>query len=160
MTNRYDRSNKQKPGLSESFRTVLQLINRDCGEGRASASRSTVPRENIVLGGPSNGCAMSMICAITMESRLAGSVDISGWLPFQPQIEAEVTPTFQEPPPLDLHTFGLTWAGREFVRDAVLEWDRPADPPPVRPLMPVFLGHGIAGQKSCPLPRARRPGTR
>lgn len=145
LADRHGRSYKQQPGLAESFRIIKQMIDEECGEVdlTGNETRSTVPRQNIIPGGLSNGCAMSMICAIALERGLGGFVGLSGWLPFQPQIETEVTAMDDESPT------DLAKAGRDYVRNVVLEWERPdvEENDDERPLMPVFLAHGTDDDK-------------
>ncbi|KAL1893329.1 hypothetical protein Sste5346_006506 [Sporothrix stenoceras] len=147
LADRHDRSYKQQPGLAESFRYIKKIIDEECGKverGKESVSKSTVPRQNIILGGLSNGCAMSLICAIALERGLGGIVGLSGWLPFQPQIETEVTVMDDKESPAD-----LAHAGRDYARDVVLEWERPAETEEdaERNMMPVFLAHGTEDGK-------------
>lgn len=76
-----DRSHKQLTGLRESFAEILAIVEHECRD-------AGIPRQNIVLGGLSQGCAMALICLIALERPVGGFVGMSGWLPFQKEIEA------------------------------------------------------------------------
>ncbi|KAI1772967.1 acyl-protein thioesterase [Hypoxylon cercidicola] len=73
----------QKPdvqlrGLTESLPEILGLID---------AESQKVPRENIIIGGMSRGCAMALICLLILDSPLGGFIGMSGRLPLQREIE-------------------------------------------------------------------------
>lgn len=59
----------------------------------------TIPRENIVLGGLSQGCAMSLAILLSLEFPLGGYFGMSGWLPFCEDIEDVVAPVGEEDDP-------------------------------------------------------------
>ncbi|KAK3302745.1 Alpha/Beta hydrolase protein [Chaetomium strumarium] len=72
------RSHKQVKGLQESSREILDLVDQESAK---------VPRENIILGGISQGCAMGLVCLLAMESPVGRFVGMSGWLPFRHEID-------------------------------------------------------------------------
>jgi predicted esterase len=72
------RSHKQVKGLQESSREILDLVNLEAAK---------VPRENITLGGMSQGCAMGLVCLLAMESPVGRFIGMSGWLPFRHEID-------------------------------------------------------------------------
>ncbi|KKF96823.1 Acyl-protein thioesterase 2 [Ceratocystis platani] len=75
-----DRNHKQIPGLRESFQEIKELIELECSSGN-------IPQRNIILGGLSQGCAMALICLLALDFPIGGFVGMSGWLPFQQEIE-------------------------------------------------------------------------
>ncbi|KAM0350590.1 hypothetical protein ACHAPU_003074 [Fusarium lateritium] len=72
------RSHTQFQGLEESSREIFHLIDEE---------RSKVSGKNIILGGISQGCAMSLLCLLALEFPLGGYIGMSGWLPFATQLE-------------------------------------------------------------------------
>ena len=60
-------------GLRESFNAVHALIDREVARG--------VPAHRIVLGGFSQGCAVTLGAGLRYPTRLAGLVGMSGYLP-------------------------------------------------------------------------------
>jgi phospholipase/carboxylesterase len=60
-------------GLRESFAAVHALIDREVARG--------VPAHKIVLGGFSQGCAITLGAGLRFGQRLAGLVGMSGYLP-------------------------------------------------------------------------------
>ncbi|OTA95112.1 hypothetical protein M434DRAFT_394004 [Hypoxylon sp. CO27-5] len=75
----HHRENIQLKGLAESAQEIFSLIQEE--------SRK-VPRENIILGGLSQGCAMSICCLLACDLPIGGFIGMSGWLPFQPETES------------------------------------------------------------------------
>ncbi|KAI1397196.1 acyl-protein thioesterase [Hypoxylon fuscum] len=74
----YHRQEKQLAGLAESAQEILSLVQKESEK---------VPRSNIILGGLSQGCAMSLSCLLSLEFPIGGFIGMSGWLPFQPDVE-------------------------------------------------------------------------
>lgn len=72
------RQEVQLQGLAESSQEILQLINEESQK---------ISRENIILGGLSQGCALGLACLLTLDFPLGGFIGMSGWLPFQHEIE-------------------------------------------------------------------------
>jgi phospholipase/carboxylesterase len=60
-------------GLRESFAAVQALIDREVARG--------VPAQRIVLGGFSQGCAITLGAGLRYGQRLAGLIGLSGYLP-------------------------------------------------------------------------------
>ncbi|KAI0155113.1 phospholipase/carboxylesterase [Xylariaceae sp. FL1272] len=87
------RKGTQLQGLAESAVEIRELLRREM---------ELVPAKNIVLGGMSNGCAMSLSVVLSLEYPLGGYIGMSGYLPFCQDIEEAVK-------------------GREEARDE--EWD-------------------------------------
>jgi phospholipase/carboxylesterase len=68
-------------GLRESFAAVHALIDREVARG--------VPAHKIVLGGFSQGCAITLGAGLRCGQRLAGLVGLSGYLPLALATAAE-----------------------------------------------------------------------
>jgi phospholipase/carboxylesterase len=68
-------------GLRESFAAVHALIDREIARG--------VPAQKIVLGGFSQGCAITLGAGLRYGQRLAGLVGLSGYLPLASATAAE-----------------------------------------------------------------------
>jgi phospholipase/carboxylesterase len=68
-------------GLRESFAAVHALIDREIARG--------VPAHQIVLGGFSQGCAITLGAGLRYGQRLAGLVGLSGYLPLTAAMAAE-----------------------------------------------------------------------
>ncbi|KAI1273331.1 phospholipase/carboxylesterase [Xylaria sp. FL0933] len=74
------RKEVQLQGLAESAAEIRELL-------RQEIDVAGVPPTNIILGGLSQGCAMSLSVLLSLEYPLGGYVGISGYLPFQQDIE-------------------------------------------------------------------------
>jgi phospholipase/carboxylesterase len=68
-------------GLRDSFAAVHALIDREVARG--------VPAHRIVLGGFSQGCAVTLGAGLRYPARLAGLVGMSGYLPLAATTAAE-----------------------------------------------------------------------
>jgi phospholipase/carboxylesterase len=72
---------QDEAGLRRSLQLVEALLRREKERG--------VPAHRIVLGGFSQGCAISLLAGVRHAERLAGIVGLSGYLPLAAQTEAE-----------------------------------------------------------------------
>ena len=72
---------EDEAGLRESFAAVHALIDREVARG--------VPAHRIVLGGFSQGCAVTLAAGLRYRERLAGLVGMSGYLPLASTTAAE-----------------------------------------------------------------------
>lgn len=83
---------EDEAGLRETFAAVHALIDREVTRG--------VPAHRIVLGGFSQGCAVTLGAGLRYRERLAGLVGMSGYLPLAGSTAAErrdanaLTPVF------------------------------------------------------------------
>uniref|UniRef100_A0A0W0FQ38 Acyl-protein thioesterase 1 n=1 Tax=Moniliophthora roreri TaxID=221103 RepID=A0A0W0FQ38_MONRR len=77
------KTSEDEHGMMESVRSLTQLIDAETKSG-LSANR-------IVLGGFSQGAAMSLLTGLTSEKRLAGVVALSGWLPLEEKFKASLS---------------------------------------------------------------------
>ena len=72
---------EDEAGLRASMAEVQALIDREIALG--------IPASRIVLGGFSQGCAMTLLAGLRAPQRLAGLLGLSGWLPLAATTEAE-----------------------------------------------------------------------
>lgn len=84
------RRDTQVQGLAESAEYVRSIIAREL---------ETIPKEKIVLGGLSQGCAMSLTILLSLEFPIGGYFGMSGRLPFREDIEDVVAPVEEEDDP-------------------------------------------------------------
>lgn len=66
------RDNEDAEGIKASAEYLTSLIDKEIAEG--------IPADRIVLGGFSQGAAMSIYTGLTAKEKLAGIVSLSGWL--------------------------------------------------------------------------------
>jgi phospholipase/carboxylesterase len=84
---------EDEAGLRDSFAQIHQLIDSEVAAG--------VPANRIVLGGFSQGCAITMGAGLRYSHRLGGLLCMSGYMPLADTLEAErsdanrLTPVFQ-----------------------------------------------------------------
>lgn len=71
------RRHTQVPGLEESMRGILHLVDQE---------RSKVSAGNVLLGGLSQGGAMSMMCLLAMGFPIGGYMGMSTWMPYSQDI--------------------------------------------------------------------------
>lgn len=82
------RSHTQVEGLGESFHEIFNLINEES---------TKIPHKNIILGGLSQGCAMTLICMLGLDFSIGGFIGMSGWMPFRDEIEKLASSNHGEP---------------------------------------------------------------
>ncbi|KAI1163060.1 phospholipase/carboxylesterase [Nemania serpens] len=148
------RKETQLQGLAESAVEIRELL-------RQEIDVAGVPPANIVLGGISQGCAMSLSVLLTLEYPLGGYVGMCVYLPFQQEIENAINKedtsddSMDEDNPFaasDDESLPTDPALRAviFERD-LLCIDTPQDASPDRgqtaSSTPIFLGHGDADEK-------------
>ncbi|MGW8394596.1 alpha/beta hydrolase [Pseudoduganella sp. HUAS MS19] len=81
---------EDEKGLRESQILVDALIDREIGRG--------VPAHRIVLGGFSQGCAMTLQAGLRYPKKLAGLMCLSGYVPLADKVAAERHAANQETP--------------------------------------------------------------
>ncbi|SPJ87828.1 related to lysophospholipase [Fusarium torulosum] len=146
------RSHTQYEGLEQSSREIFQLI---------SEERAKVSEKNIILGGISQGCAMSLMCLLALDFPIGGFMGMSGWLPFARDIgkvaeentEEHVSDDGDDP----FEVFDDDSDPRDAnakVHDFVKELLALVSPERSKALgalsTPVFLGHGEVDEKIVP----------
>ena len=72
---------EDEAGLRESIAQVHALLDREVERG--------MPAERIVLGGFSQGCAITLGAGLRYPKRLAGLIGMSGYLPLASTLDAE-----------------------------------------------------------------------
>lgn len=71
---------EDEPGMLRTVRSLNELITAEVDAG--------IPAERIVLGGFSQGAAMTLVTGLTSERKLAGLIVMSGWLPLRNKFKA------------------------------------------------------------------------
>ncbi|KAI0658572.1 Phospholipase/carboxylesterase [Cubamyces menziesii] len=71
---------EDEEGMLKTMHALNQLITAEVDAG--------IPADRILLGGFSQGAAMSLLTGITTERRLAGLAVLSGWLPLRTKVKA------------------------------------------------------------------------
>jgi len=82
-------------GIRATRRSINALITREAERG--------IPRENIVLAGFSQGCAMALYTGLRLDRRLAGLIALSGYLPLRNTTAAERHPANADTPVFMAH---------------------------------------------------------
>lgn len=105
---------EDESGLRASMVDVQALIDREIALG--------IPASRIVLGGFSQGCAMTLLTGLRAPQRLAGLLGLSGWLPLAPTTAAERSDANHDTPVFLAHgtadpvvPFGLGTASRDAI---------------------------------------------
>ena len=143
-----ERSEIQIEGLRETSAFILGLLRREI---------EIVGRENVVLGGLSQGCAAMLIALLTWdgeEAPVSAAFGMCGWLPFRKQIE-EAMGTDEESQDEEEHEdlFGKGEGGVSetpysqaigFLRE---ELEMPCTLRTSFPRIPLFLFHGREDEK-------------
>ncbi|KAI1758221.1 phospholipase/carboxylesterase [Xylaria castorea] len=146
------RKETQLQGLAESAVEIRELLLREM---------ALVSPANVILGGLSQGCAMSLSVLLGLEFPLGGYIGMCGYLPFQQDVKDAVSggneaqseednehnpfavPDEEDAPPADPAVRALTFE-RELLG---------LDPLPNTTTSqtalstPIFLGHGDADEK-------------
>lgn len=139
----------QYQGLADSAAFIYTIIAHEVQQLGAS---------NVILGGISHGCAMSLSVLLCLDHPLGGFIGMSGWLPFQRDLEEimnshELTNEAEEDPFEQYERTdadashvpileALTFAHDNLSREVGSYKDL------VSPLStPVFIGHGDADEK-------------
>ncbi|KAJ3300725.1 hypothetical protein HK104_006023 [Borealophlyctis nickersoniae] len=81
---------EDEAGLKESMAKIQQLIKAEVDAG--------IPPNRIVLGGFSQGAAVSLLTAVASDTKLAGFVGLSGYVPLSTEFDKHYKPTNKETP--------------------------------------------------------------
>lgn len=141
------RKELQLQGLGESAREILDIL-------RHEHEINNIAAGNILLGGLSQGCAMSLSVLLCLDYRIGGFVGMSGYLPFRQDIDEAIDEVlFDEDDPFS-SGFNTQDQYGPATRASIFERDLLGLPPVGDPgcnktahLTPVFLGHGSADDK-------------
>ena len=71
---------EDEKGMLETSRSLNSLISDEVDSG--------IPSDRVVLGGFSQGAAMSLLTGLTSERKLGGIVSLSGWIPLRQKFKA------------------------------------------------------------------------
>jgi predicted esterase len=145
LDDRSVREDVQIEGLVESAKYIRAVLYEEM---------KGVPSTNIILGGLSQGCAMSLMVLLSLEFPLGACVGMSGRLPFRSDIHDILdSPTV----PDDNVRFGNDDAAEQppaiqvlaFVRELLELSEGDAESVVTRNALttPVFLGHGAMDEK-------------
>ncbi|KAH8092463.1 Phospholipase/carboxylesterase [Cristinia sonorae] len=81
---------EDEKGMLKTVHSLNQLITAEVDAG--------IPADRIVLGGFSQGAAMTLLTGLTTERKLAGLTVLSGWLPLKDKFKAMVNDHFKKLP--------------------------------------------------------------
>jgi len=143
LDDHYHKRECQVEGLSDSAVYLFDILKKEI---------EAVGLENIILGGISHGCAMSLPLLLCLEHPLGGFIGISGWLPYQKDLEEimqetddgidDIFESYEDPAeqsPL-LKVVG-------FVRELLAVEVNDVSLTNTSLSTPVFVGHGEADEK-------------
>lgn len=137
------KSESQIEGLSDSAAYLFDILKKEI---------EVVGFENIILGGISHGCAMSLSLLLCLERPLGGFIGISGWLPYQKDLQE----IMQEKDDVTDDIFGSdedpveqspSLKVVEFVREFLAVEINDVSLTNTSLSTPVFVGHGEADEK-------------
>ncbi|KAF4448491.1 acyl-protein thioesterase [Fusarium austroafricanum] len=134
------RKERQLDGLSESAREIREIIANELQK---------VKPENLILGGLSQGCAMSLAVLLSLEHPVAGYIGMSGYLTFQSDLEMAVAQDDdQDDNPFEVDEQTSTVKAQTIQRD-ILSLCLLKSPSQDGTALqtPIFLGHGDADDK-------------
>ncbi|KAJ3341604.1 hypothetical protein HDU93_004506 [Gonapodya sp. JEL0774] len=86
----FDRRGEDEAGLTESVKKIEELIQDEVNAG--------IRTERIVLGGFSQGAAMTLLTTLTTQHKLAGAFAMSGYLPMSKKFPAIATEANKKTP--------------------------------------------------------------
>ncbi|CAG9998614.1 unnamed protein product [Clonostachys byssicola] len=140
----------QLDGLEESLHEVHELLRVEMGK---------VSAQNVLLGGLSQGMAMSAICLLYLEFPLGGFIGMSGRLPYSKDLHDVLSDDAENNPFGDEDASDVPDGRKsedqepihkavDFIRD-LLGGERQALSSNAL-ATPVFLGHGMADEKIAP----------
>ncbi|KAG8412955.1 hypothetical protein J3458_013378 [Metarhizium acridum] len=140
------RKERQLDGLAESAREILDII---------ATELQKVQPQNLIIGGLSQGCAMSLAVLLSLEHPIGGYIGMSGYLTYQDELESAVQDDVDSDDP-----FARPGESQDATEQAspvkaqVVERDLLGLPLLDCPSQektacqtPVFLGHGVADDK-------------
>ncbi|KAI0717952.1 Phospholipase/carboxylesterase [Fomitopsis betulina] len=84
------RATEDEVGMLKAVTSINKLIQAEVDAG--------IPSNRILIGGFSQGGAMSLLTALTAERKFAGVAVLSGWLPLSKKIKAMATPNNTQTP--------------------------------------------------------------
>ncbi|KAH7325684.1 acyl-protein thioesterase [Stachybotrys elegans] len=145
------RRERQLRGLAESAADILEILHEEV---------QIVKPENIIFGGLSQGCAMSLAVLLSLEFPLGGYIGMSGFITFQPDLHEALLPVEAEPDDLferdeedSAHPAHPSVKAQALQRELLeMEAIEAADVIKTAHRTPILLGHGEEDEKiSCHL---------
>ncbi|KAF4460115.1 acyl- thioesterase [Fusarium albosuccineum] len=137
------RKERQLDGLSESAREIREII---------ATELQKVKPQNLIIGGLSQGCAMSLAVLLSLEHPVGGYIGMSGFLTYQSDLETAVKDEDDDDNPFEdsdeAEEQTSTVKAQAMQRDILgLELlDHPSHDATAF-TTPVFLGHGEVDEK-------------
>lgn len=136
---------RQLKGLAESAKEIMAIIQDEL---------QSVPPQNLIIGGLSQGCAMSLAVLLCLEQPIGGYIGMSGYFTYEAAINTALADEDLDGPsssPGDDNrdiTQAKSVKAQTFERD-LLQLDAVDGPSSERTAekTPVFLGHGSADEK-------------
>ncbi|KAF5122556.1 Acyl-protein thioesterase 1 [Metarhizium anisopliae] len=146
LTDPLYRKERQLDGLAESAREILDIM---------ATELQKVQPQNLIIGGLSQGCAMSLAVLLSLEHPIGGYIGMSGFLTYQDELEDAVQDDIDSDDPFTRPSESQDAAVQASpVKAQVLERDLLSLPSLECPSKektacrtPVFLGHGMADEK-------------
>ncbi|KAF5000639.1 hypothetical protein FDECE_11176 [Fusarium decemcellulare] len=86
------RKERQLDGLVESAREIREIL---------AAELQKVQPQNLILGGLSQGCAMSLAVLLSLEHSVGGFVGMSGYLTYQSDLETAIKDEIDDDNPFE-----------------------------------------------------------
>jgi predicted esterase len=138
------RKEKQLKGLAESAQEIMHILTLELNK---------VPPQNLILGGLSQGCAMSLPIMMSLSHCIGGYIGMCGYLTYQSDLESAVA---DEDSDEDNPFYEAEQKGPQdpSVKAQIFERDLLSLEPlesPTKDLTayrtPVFLGHGSDDEK-------------
>ncbi|KAI1383884.1 phospholipase/carboxylesterase [Hypoxylon trugodes] len=144
------RKQTQLKGLAESAAELEPLIRQET---------LRIPPQNVIIGGISNGCAMSLSMLLTLDHPLGGFIGMCGYLPYRTDIDEAIkddSADIEEDDPFAPEDAEIT-PHDPGVKALVFERDLLCLTPSLNPskdntaqATPIFLGHGDIDEKKPP----------
>lgn len=146
LTDPLYRKERQLDGLAESAREILDIM---------ATELQKVQPQNLIIGGLSQGCAMSLAVLLSLEHPIGGYIGMSGFLTYQDELEDAVQDDIDSDDPFTRPSESRDAAVQTSpVKAQVLERDLLSLPALECPSQektacrtPVFLGHGMADER-------------
>lgn len=138
------RKERQLQGLAESAQELMEILTHEL---------KTVSRENLILGGLSQGCAMSLAVLLSLPYSIGGYVGLCGYLTYQSDLEGAVADedSDEDNPFYDddqMEPQDCSVRAQVFERDLLsLEPLETPTKDSTAYRTPVFLGHGSEDEK-------------
>ena len=135
----------QAEGLADSAKHILSILRTEL---------ESIPAEHVIIGGLSMGCAMSLSLLFCLEHPLGAFIGMSGWLPYQKDLEELLRVESREGEPELFESNGEDGVlenpaleAIKFERELLDLATKDADMGKCSLSTPVFYGHGEADEK-------------